>query len=61
MKLSKNIEWLRPFIEASSSIVNLDKIKAIKGYKLPKGVEAESDGCTHNVNNKYTVTIRTHY
>lgn len=58
IKLSKNIEWLRPFVNSVAHMVPLDKLKSIKGYRVQKNMEENQDGSLIKYGGKYFMTIR---
>jgi hypothetical protein len=43
---SKNVLWLRPYVEAVKDIVDLTKIRTIRGYKVPLTRNPTCDGIT---------------
>lgn len=60
MKISKDLEWVLPFVEAADGLIDLSKITKIKGYKQIPNKEVRTEGCTHYKNGKFVITIKTH-
>lgn len=59
IKLSKDIEWLRPFIDITRYLVDLKKLTHIKSYRVRPGLNELAYGMTHYSKNKFYITIRT--
>ena len=60
IRYSKDVLWLKPFIEEVLFNIPFKKIKAIKGYKVRKGHEPLQYGSTVRKNALYTINILTH-
>jgi hypothetical protein len=62
IRYTKNVLWLKPFVEASTSLVPLDKLKSIMGYKVKKGLSENSFGCLtkYEGERKFRMSIRVH-
>lgn len=58
IKLSKDIEFLRPFIESAKSLIPLHKVKAIKTYKVNKRYMSRTYGATMESRQVYVITLR---
>lgn len=50
-KYSKDLEWLRPFVESASKLVNINTIKSIKSYKVTPGLKEQAYGSIIKLNN----------
>jgi hypothetical protein len=57
---SKNMLWLKPFVDSASKHVDLSKIKAIKSYKVGKALNIRQYGSNIRSNGTYTINILTH-
>lgn len=57
MKIDKHLLFLKPFIEASSSLVDLKRIKAIKAYRVPSHLCERSYASILREGNNKTFTI----
>lgn len=44
IKYTKNVQWLKPFVESAKNLVNIYNIKSIRGYLVPLHKEACKDG-----------------
>ena len=60
IKYSKDLEWLKPFVEHVKYSVPLHRIKSIKSYRVKKGLTERSYGSTIKDSNKYTINLRVH-
>jgi len=60
IKYTKNVLWLKPFVECSSKLIPLNKITNIRGYKVRKGCEELAYGSTIYKKGKYSINIKTH-
>lgn len=58
IKYTKNVLWLKPFVDASSKLVPLHKIVAIKGYKVRKGCEEKAYAVVTRKGNKYYINLK---
>lgn len=58
IKYTKNVLWLKPFVDEVSNLVPLNKIISIRGYKVPKGLEERSYGSTVKHDDKYSINIK---
>jgi len=60
VKISNELQWMLPFVEATEGLIDLSKITKIKGYKQIPSKEVQTEGCTHYKNGKFLITIKTH-
>lgn len=44
IKYSKDLEWLKPFVDSAHKLVNLDAIKSIRSYKVKAGLKEQTYG-----------------
>jgi hypothetical protein len=60
IKYSKNVLWLKPYVDAVKNIVNLDKICSVKGYRVALDKNPVCDGRTTKWQGrrKKAITIR---
>jgi hypothetical protein len=60
IKYSKNVLWLKPFVDAVKNLVTLDKIRNIKGYRVALDKDPMCDARTTKWygKRKKTITIR---
>ena len=58
IKYSKDLEWLKPFVEHYKHSVPLHKIKSIKSYRVKKGLTERSYGSTIKEGGKYSINLR---
>ncbi len=60
IKYSKNVLWLKPYVDAVKNVVNLDKICSIKGYRVALDKKPVCDGRTTKWEGKRkkVITIR---
>jgi hypothetical protein len=54
MKISKNMEWSRPYLDAVHAHV---KVSSIKGYVVPPGKEVQTLGVCHKRRTKHAISI----
>lgn len=58
IKYSKDLEWLKPFIDAVDGwFIDASKIKAIKGFRVPLNKQQHVLGRTTKFKGKYTITL----
>ncbi len=62
IKISKNLKWIYPYLLSVQDLIDLSKIKEIKGFKIPPNRNELIDGQTIKIPpaRKYTITLRTH-
>lgn len=60
IQYSKNMLWLKPFVDSASKYAPLDKIIAIKSYKVAKSLNIRQYGSNIRFNGTYTINILTH-
>jgi len=59
IKYSKNVLWLKPFVEATKNLVDLSKIRSIRGYRVPVNRNPACDGVTNYYSEKnHRISIR---
>lgn len=60
IRFSKNVLWLRPYVDACKDIVDLTKIRNIKGYRvsLDKNPTCDAKTIKWHGERKKTITIR---
>lgn len=46
IKYSKNVAWLQPFVDGVGHLVPVDKLTAVKGYQVGRGLKTHSWGST---------------
>lgn len=44
IKYSKDLEWLKPFVESAGKLVNINSIKSIRSYKVAPGLKEQAYG-----------------
>jgi hypothetical protein len=60
-RFSSNLQWMTVFLPLARKYVNIDQIRAIKGYKIPLSKNPDQDaGCTYCGDGTYIITISTH-
>ena len=59
-KFSKELVWLKPFIESVDHLISTDKIKSVKGFRVPFNKEQNVLGRTTKYLGKYTITLLTY-
>ena len=57
---SKNLIWLEPFVNAVKHKIPLEKLKSIKGYRIPMSKEERSSGMCTALRGFYSITLLTH-
>lgn len=58
MKLSRNMEWSLPFLEAAADLVPLHTVSVVRGYSVPVGKEPTTEGAiTHYTDGSITITV----
>lgn len=60
IKYTKNVLWLKPFVDSAARIMSLNKITHIRGYKVRKGCEEQAYGSTIYKKGLYSINIKTH-
>lgn len=55
---NKSALWLRPYIKTIKSLIPLEKIHSVKGYKIRKDHQPSCHGLTHKWKGKYLIRIR---
>lgn len=61
MKISKDLEWLIPFVDEVSHLVPLYRLQSIKGYKQQWNKGVASYGGTHTADGEsFVITLHTH-
>lgn len=61
IKYTKNVLWLKEYVDSVSDIVPIENIKRIKGYKVALGMGETQDAAIHVANNrgdKFNITIK---
>ena len=62
IKYIGDMEWARPFVESARDLFPYERLKEIRGYRLPVSLEAQIDGQTHAYSNgTFSITIRRYY
>lgn len=57
MIVTANLQWLTPYLKAVAHIVPLDRIKTIKGYRVPLHHIENQEGALTRYKHKKKVTI----
>lgn len=61
MRIQKELECLRPFIECADGLIPVRKIKRIRGFKIPlQFMEAVDGALIKDIDSRYIVTLRTY-
>lgn len=59
IKYIKNVLWLKPFVDSVKNIVDLSKIRSIRGYRVPVDRNPSCDGKTNYYSEKnHRISIR---
>lgn len=60
IKISKDLEFLRPFIESAKGIIPLYKLLIVRSFKVRPGLEAQTYGSTlkHSIQDTYVINLR---
>lgn len=60
-KYTKNVEWLKDYVEAAEHLVPINQIKKVCGYKVKLGLVESQDAAIHVANStasKFIITIK---
>ncbi len=60
IKYTKNVLWLKPFVDSARDLISLKKITNIRGYKVRKGCEEKAYGSTIYKKGLYSINLKTH-
>src|SRR5271166_2506128 len=60
IKFSKNVEWLKPFIEGLELLVPIHRVSHVKGYKVKRGLTERAVASTIRCEKtkRYTINIK---
>ena len=60
IKYTKNVLWLKSFVDSTKDIVPLHKITNIKGYRVRRGCEERAYGSTYHKleEDKYSINLK---
>ena len=58
MKIQKNIEWLKIFIDSVDDLVPLHKVKRVMGYKVSAKKEEGGYASIVRTGNKYSINLK---
>lgn len=54
---SKNMLWLKPFVDSVNDLVPTDRIMRIRDYRVRKGLESLAYGSRLTYGNRYSINI----
>ena len=57
IKYEKSVLCLKPFVDSVKSLIPFHRIVSIKGYKVRKGLDEKTDGCTWVDDKKRTFVV----
>ena len=57
IKYSKDLEWLKPFVDHCCYSVPLHKIKSIRSYKVRSGLKVKAYGSTSKEGSEYNINL----
>jgi len=58
VKFTKNTEWLKPFIAASGSLVPLDKLRRVRGFRVARGLEEQVEASCIRYRGRFSINLR---
>lgn len=60
IKYSKNALWLKPYVDSAKNLVDLDKVRSVKGYRVAINKKPQCDGRTTQwyMKRRRIITIR---